>query len=70
MRLLVRFILIYFSIDMLKNEKSNVDLAGATLPSLKTLLEDRPKNKDALTRYTRTVHGILSSCLLNIDEMR
>jgi hypothetical protein len=57
-------------IELLKSEISQVDFAGPTLPSLKMLL-DRPTGaKDPEDRYAKLVHGILSACLLNVDEMR
>lgn len=47
-------------------------MAGPTLQSLKALL-DNPPNKlqeNALSRYSRLVHGLFSACLVNVDEMR
>jgi len=58
--------------ELLKEEKSEVDLAGPTLQSLKTLLDNPPKKSDtqALTQYSHLVHGLLSACLVHVDEMR
>ncbi|TDL16333.1 clathrin-coated vesicle protein [Rickenella mellea] len=58
--------------ELLKDEKSDIDLAGPTLQSLKALLENPPKpdQQSAVSQYTRMVHGLLSASLLNIDEMR
>ena len=55
----------------MKDESSDIDLVGPTLPSLKGLL-DLPTStaRDARERYGRLVHALLSSCLLNIDGMR
>ena len=57
---------------MLKDEKSGIDMAGATLPSLKMLLENPPgKTQPAeLAKYGRLIHGLLSACVVNIDEMQ
>jgi hypothetical protein len=64
-------LLIYTSTELLKDESSEVDLVGPTLPALKSLLDlpvdDNPEAED---KFGRLVHGLLSSCLLNVDEMR
>lgn len=59
-------------LDLLKDERNEVDLAGPTLPALKTLLEppSDPKLLTSDSSYGRIVHGLVSACLLNIDEMR
>jgi hypothetical protein len=51
----------------LKDEKSEADLAGQTLQSLKLILE--PPSLVS-PDYPRLVHGLLSGCLINIDEMQ
>ncbi|KAG8984939.1 hypothetical protein FRB93_006149 [Tulasnella sp. JGI-2019a] len=58
--------------DLLKYEKSEIDLCGPTFPSLKAALEIRSTSLagDSLTKYQRLVHGFLSACLQNVDEMR
>lgn len=56
--------------DMLRDENATVDLASSTLMSLKSLLENSPKQPEARNKFGRIVHGLFSSCLLNIDEMR
>lgn len=58
-------------VDMLKDESSEIDLVGPTLPSLKALL-DLPMSttRDSKERYGRAVHALISACLLNIDSMR
>ncbi|KAG5643615.1 hypothetical protein DXG03_000582 [Asterophora parasitica] len=57
--------------DLLKDESSEIDLVGPTLPALKLMLDLPPsagsENRDV---YGRLVHGLLSSCLLNVDAMR
>ena len=60
------------NIELLREEKEDVDIAGPTLSSLKTILDDPPlaSDKDGLSRYSRLIHGLLSACLVNIDEMR
>lgn len=55
--------------DLLRDESSEVDVVGPTLPVLKSLLT--PGSTYKVTEFfQRVVHGLLSSCLLNIDEMR
>jgi hypothetical protein len=55
--------------DLLRDESSVVDVVGPTLPVLKSLLT--PGTTYKVTEFfQRVVHGLLSSCLLNIDEMR
>jgi len=55
----------------LKDESSEIDLVGPTFPALKAIL-DLPRDiaSDSQERYQRLVHGLLSSCLLNVDAMR
>ncbi|KAL0960465.1 hypothetical protein HGRIS_005508 [Hohenbuehelia grisea] len=57
--------------ELLKEETSEIDLVGPTLPCLKALL-DLPTHckPEARDRFSKTVHGLASACLLNIDEMR
>ncbi|KAG6888099.1 hypothetical protein C0995_010705, partial [Termitomyces sp. Mi166 len=67
----IRSVAILLYGDLLKDESSEIDLVGPTLPALKTILVDLPLtsgpgNQDL---YERLVHGLLSSCLLNIDAM-
>ncbi|KAH9922323.1 clathrin-coated vesicle protein [Epithele typhae] len=55
--------------DLLKDETSELDLVGPTLQALKALL-DRPANySDPENKYGKVVHGLLSSCLMHVDEM-
>jgi len=55
--------------DLLRDETSQIDFVGPTLPVLKSLLTPEPAYK-VTEFFQRVVHGLLSSCLLNIDEMR
>jgi len=56
-------------VDLLRDESSDVDVVGPTLPVLKSLLT--PGSTYKVTEFfQRVVHGLLSSCMLNIDEMR
>ncbi|KIM48466.1 hypothetical protein M413DRAFT_63181, partial [Hebeloma cylindrosporum] len=57
--------------NLLKDESSEIDLIGPTLPALKTLL-DLPvvPEQEEKERYSRLIHALLSACLLNIDMMR
>lgn len=49
-----------------------MDLAGSLLPSLKMLLDALFANQVPGIGATadRVVHGLLSACLTNVDEMR
>lgn len=60
-----------FSIELLDDDFSEVDLCGPTLPCLKSLLEiDHNGPRSDKTKYDKLVHGLLSACLTHIDEMR
>ncbi|KAI0258392.1 clathrin-coated vesicle protein [Gloeopeniophorella convolvens] len=65
----IRGVAISLYSDLLRDETSEIDFAGPTLPALKTLLTPSP-NQQVTEFFSRVVHGLLSSCLLNIDEMR
>ena len=56
----------------MREKKSEIDMAGPTLQSLKAMLDNPPSKlqTEALSRYSRLVHGLLSGCLVNIDDMR
>jgi HEAT repeat-containing protein 5 len=57
--------------ELLKDESSEIDLVGPTLPALKALLDIPVYNTpDAKDKFERVVHGVLSACLLHVDEMR
>ena len=62
--------LISTPIELLKNETSIIDFASPTLPALKSLLDVPREFKDLSDGYAKLVHGILSACLVNIDQMR
>lgn len=57
------------SSELLKDETLDIDLITPTLPAFKSLVsvDSHPRVRD---RYDSLIHGILSSCLLNVDEMR
>ncbi|KAG6858738.1 hypothetical protein C0991_002105, partial [Blastosporella zonata] len=58
-------------LDLLKDESSEIDLVGPTLPALKMILVDLspPTSPNAKDLYGWLVDGLLLSCLLNIDAM-
>jgi hypothetical protein len=57
--------------DLLKDESSEIDLIGPTLPALKILLDLLViPDQEQRERYSRLIHALLSACLLNIDMMR
>ncbi|CAK5273821.1 unnamed protein product [Mycena citricolor] len=54
------------------DETSEADFVGPTLPALKSLLDlplSKSRTAESSDRYSRLVHGLLSACLLNVDEM-
>ncbi|EIW85333.1 clathrin-coated vesicle protein [Coniophora puteana RWD-64-598 SS2] len=57
--------------ELLKDETRELDLNTPLLPCLKALLsipiDSSPEAKDV---YSKLIYGLLSSCLLNVDEMR
>ena len=57
-------------LGLLKDETTEIDFVGPTLPALKTLLDLPVPNPDDKERYGRLVNALLSTCLLNIDSMR
>ncbi|KAF8584408.1 ARM repeat-containing protein [Ramaria rubella] len=67
----VRAVTVSLYAELLKDERSEVDLAGPTLPALKTMLEppSDSKARQSDSKYGRLVHGLISACLLHIDEM-
>ena len=46
-----------------------MDLITPTLPAFRSLLSVEVKD-DVRARYGGLIHGLMSSCLLNIDDMR
>ncbi|KAG8721134.1 hypothetical protein FRC09_008363 [Ceratobasidium sp. 395] len=55
--------------DLLKDEYSELDIVGPTLPALRGLLLSDAKAVAKEEIYPRLVHGLLSACLQNIDDM-
>lgn len=62
-------ILLTSSAELLKDETFDADLVGPTLQSLKNMLE-RPAESSDVAQFEKVVHGLLSACLINVDEMR
>lgn len=60
--------------DLLKDETPHMDLPGKCLPALKVLLDQALGASVQVPGVTTTgdkiVHGLLSACLSNIDDMR
>ncbi|GAA6010487.1 hypothetical protein JCM11491_006962 [Sporobolomyces phaffii] len=62
----------FFSL-LLKDEKLEVDLVGTSLPILKALCDRsvRPTDGEALAvTIGKVLNGMMSACLMNVDEMR
>ncbi|KAF9487688.1 hypothetical protein BDN71DRAFT_1594368 [Pleurotus eryngii] len=67
----VRSVGILLYSELLKDESSEVDPVGPTLPSLKILLDLPVHGKpEAKEKFGKTVNALASACLLNIDGMR
>ncbi|KAF9269100.1 clathrin-coated vesicle protein [Marasmius fiardii PR-910] len=67
----VRAVAILLYSEILKDESPDIDLAGPTFSSLKSLLDLPPApSRGSSERYQKLIHGLLSDCLRNIDEMR
>lgn len=58
------------NVELLKDETSDIDLVGPTLQSLKILLEKPGDLISTDDKYENVIHGLLSACLVNVDEMR
>lgn len=54
---------------LLKDESSEVDLIGPSLPALKVILDVSSSTGIDPQKYGKLVHGLLSACLQNVDEM-
>lgn len=65
----VFFSVLILSLELLKDETLDIDLVTPTLPAFKFLVSVEP-HPGVRDRYDSLIHGTLSSCLLNIDEMR
>jgi hypothetical protein len=57
-------------LDLLKDEYLELDLVGPTLQSLRGLLLPDAKDVAREAIYPRVVHGLLSACVQNINNMR
>ncbi|CAE7204243.1 unnamed protein product [Rhizoctonia solani] len=55
--------------DLLKDEYSEYDLVGPTLQSLRGMLLADSKDVQREPLYPKVVHGLLSACLQNVDDM-
>jgi hypothetical protein len=55
---------------LLKDEKAEVDLAGPSLSVLKTLTDRGLAGGAASDVLAKVINGMLSACMLNIDEVR
>lgn len=58
---------------LLKDEKLEVDLVGPSLPILKALCDRsvRPTDGEELAvTIGKVLNGMMSACLMNVDEMR
>ncbi|KAG8716699.1 hypothetical protein FRC08_008984 [Ceratobasidium sp. 394] len=65
----VRAIALSIYSDLLKDEYSEMDIVGPTLQALRGLLLSDTKAIAKENMYSRVVHGSLSACLQNIDDM-
>lgn len=62
---------IYLYSELLKDESSKVDLSGPTLSVLKALCDRAYAVRQPTSHgFPRVLHGLLSACILHIDEMR
>lgn len=59
-------------VELLRDETSEVDLAGPTLPILKALCDRgfSPKYGGKLELLPKVVNGMLSASLQNVEDMR
>ncbi|KAG8730584.1 hypothetical protein FRC10_002585, partial [Ceratobasidium sp. 414] len=65
----IRAIGLFIYSDLLKDEYSEMELVGPTLQALRGLLLTDIKAIAKEKMYPRIVHGLLSACLQNIDDM-
>ena len=65
---------LHLFVDLLKDETPNMDLAGPSLPVLKMLIDQALSASVQVPGISATgekiVHGVLSACLVNIDDLR
>jgi hypothetical protein len=54
----------------MRDETSKYDLAGPTLAAFKSMLDTGVNNSSISPMTGKVVHSILSSSLLNLDEVR
>ncbi|GEM12259.1 clathrin-coated vesicle protein [Rhodotorula toruloides] len=55
---------------VLRDEKTEIDFAGPTLPVLKTLCDKAAARPGDAQTLSKVLNGVLSACLLNIDAVR
>ncbi|KAG8693489.1 hypothetical protein FRC08_009083 [Ceratobasidium sp. 394] len=65
----IRAIALSIYSDLVKDEYSEMDIVGPTLQALRGLLLSDTKAIAKEKMYSRVVHGLLSACLQNIDDM-
>jgi len=53
--------------ELLKDEISEYDLVGPTLPALKSMLDIRTSSS-GVESYAKLIHGLVSCCLQNVEE--
>ncbi|TFY79847.1 hypothetical protein EWM64_g4165 [Hericium alpestre] len=56
--------------DLLKDETSEDDYASPTLPSLMALISQPCETPEKVEKFSQLIHGLLSACIVNIDEMK
>lgn len=62
---------LYLYAELLRDETSRTDLVGPTLPLLKALCDRAYSARLPESHtYARVLHGLLSACILHVDEMR
>ncbi|KAG8826091.1 hypothetical protein FRC17_008413 [Serendipita sp. 399] len=64
----IRGISITLYSELLKDETSEVDLVGPTLPALRAMMEAPPTAQDRAESFGKLIHGFISCCLQNIEE--
>ncbi|KAG8840425.1 hypothetical protein FRB91_006107 [Serendipita sp. 411] len=64
----IRGISITLYSELLKDETSEFDLIGPTLPALRTMLDAPPMTSNGIESFGKLIHGLISCCLQNIEE--